>query len=67
MKFHITDDLPDLGNLVFREEILILMGVAPSLSPAFAEAIEVDAPQVREEVAPSASRAVRSREHATTG
>jgi len=67
VKFHITDDLPDMGNAVFREEILILMGVAPSLSPAFAEAIEVDAPQVREEVSASAGRAVRSREHATTG
>jgi len=67
VKFNITDDLPDMGSVVFREEILILMGVAPSLSPAFAEAIEVDAPQVREAVSASAGSAVRSREYATTG
>jgi hypothetical protein len=59
--------LPDLGDLVFREEILILMAVAHHLSPIFAEAIDAASEPVREEVLADASRAVRSREYATTG
>jgi hypothetical protein len=67
VKFHITDDLPDLGSAVSREEILILMAVAHRLSPIFADAIETASEPVRGEVLANASRSVRSREHATAG
>ena len=67
MKFHITDDLPDLGDQVLREEILILLTVAPSLSPHFAEAIEAASRSVREEVPSHASRPIRPRQYAKTG
>jgi hypothetical protein len=67
LNFHITDDLPDLGNQVLREEILILLTVAPSLSPFFAEAIEAASESTREEVPGHASRPIRPRQHAETG
>lgn len=67
MKFHITDDLPDLGNQVLREEILIILTVAPSLSPYFAEAIDAASHSVREEVPSRASRPIRPSQYAKTG
>lgn len=67
MQFEITDDLPDLGSEVTREEILLLLTIAPSLSPHFAEAIEAASKPNRQEVASRASRSIRPREHAGTG
>jgi len=64
VKFHITDNLPDTGIPVFREEILILMAVAPSLSPFFAETLETASESTRDEVTTSARRPVRPSEHA---
>jgi len=66
VKFEITDDLPDLGDFVMREEILLLLTIAPSLSPFFAEAIEAAAEPNREEVPSRASRPIRPRQHAKT-
>lgn len=67
VKFEISDDLPDLGDHVMREEILLLLTIAPSLSPYFAEAIETASEPTREEVPSHASRPVRPRQHAKTG
>ena len=64
MKFRITDDLPELGDQVLREEILILLPIAPSLSPVFADAMETASEPVREEVLGRASRPLRPRQHA---
>ncbi len=36
-KFHITDNLGDLGGRVCTEEIRLLLGVAPLLLPGLAE------------------------------
>jgi len=36
-KFHITDNLGDLGDRVCTEEIRLLLGVAPLLLPQLAE------------------------------
>lgn len=67
MKFRITDDLPDLDDRVLREEILILLAVAPSLSPVFAKAMEEAGDPMHEEVPSRESRTVRPREYAETG
>lgn len=67
MKFEITDDLPDLADHVMREEILLLLTVAPSLSPHFAEAAEAASQAKQQEVASDASSPVRPRQHAKTG
>ena len=67
MKFEITDDLPDLGDHVLREEILLLLTIAPSLSPHFAEAIKAASEPDHEEVPSHASRPVRPRQHTKTG
>ncbi len=67
MKFEITDDLPDLADHVTREEILLLLTVAPSLSPYFAEAVGAASESAQEEVPSRASRPIRPRQHAKTG
>lgn len=67
MKFEITDDLPELGSQVAREEVLLLLTVAPLLSPHFAEAMEVVQGRNGEEVPAHASRSIRPRKHAKTG
>jgi len=67
VKFEITDDLPDLSDHVMREEILLLLTIAPSLSPHFTAAIEAASEPDREEVPSHASRPVRPRQHAKTG
>lgn len=67
MQFEITDDLPDLGDEVTREEILLLLTIAPSLSPYFAETIEAASKPNREELLSHASRSIRPRQHARTG
>lgn len=67
MHFEITDDLPESGNEVTREEILLLLTIAPSLSPYFAEAIETASKPNREEVPSHESRPVRPRQHTKTG
>ena len=36
-KFHITDNLGDLGDRVCTEEVQLLLGVAPLLLPQLAE------------------------------
>lgn len=66
-KFEITDDLPDLDDRVMREEILLLLTIAPSLSPYFADALEAASESAGEEVPSRASRSIRPRQHAETG
>ena len=67
VKFQITDDLPDLADHVMRDEILLLLTIAPSLSPYFAEAAKAVLEPTREEVPSRASRSLRPRQHAETG
>ena len=67
MKFQITDNLPDLSDRIYAEEVHILLSVASSLSPALTSGIREEATSPDEEVDDRASRAVCSREHATTG
>lgn len=67
VKFEITDDLPDLGNQVTREEILLLLTVAHLLSPHFAEAMEAASGPKGEGVTTRASSSIRPRKHAEAG
>lgn len=67
VKLTITDDLPELGDQVMREEILLLLTIAPSLSPYFAEAVEAVSEPEREGLSGRESRPIRPRQHAETG
>ena len=67
MKFRITDNLPDLSDQVSREEILILLPVAASLSPAFQVDSDGQPTPPEEEAEPRESSAIRKSQHSATG
>lgn len=67
MKFHIIDNLPDLSDRVYAEEVHILLSVASSLSPALTSGLREEATSLSDEVADRASVPVRPRQHAETG
>ena len=67
MKFRISDNLPDMSDQVSREEILILLPIAASLSPAFQVDSEGKTAVSEEEVEPCESGAIRKSKHSAAG
>lgn len=65
MKFKITDNLPDLADQVTREEILILVPIAASLSSAFFTDDDVEHSALAKEVKHCEGRAIRKGKHST--
>jgi hypothetical protein len=64
VKLHITDNLPDLGDQVSREEMFILLPIAALLSPAFRVVHTEETGLSEEEVSLRESPALRTRKHA---
>ena len=67
MKFRISDNLPDLSHQVSRDEILILLPVAASLSPAFQVDGDGRPTPPEEEAQPRESSTVRKSQHSAAG
>jgi hypothetical protein len=64
VKLKITDNLPDLGDRVWQEEMFILLPVAALLSPAFLVDRTEETGLSEEEVSLREGTALRTRKHA---
>ncbi len=67
MKFRILSNLPDLTQHVSRQEILILLPLAASLSPAFRDSDDTEGLPATEGMREVEGRTVREGKHAAAG